>query len=290
MSIRASELKVATALAQEWASPEAVHCEESEYATFLESLPVTPHHRQMRMLWRDRFVERWPQLSDWFQEPLRHRLGRRPGESYKNPVFKISHEAKSYLCYLALTDRLRLDYPYLLGHGALHAFDVASILGIDWKTEELQRIGDELGYKAFSVNIALRWGIPRIAMHTGARDLTTWTDVQLDELGCAIRAFRQRPISSKRTDDRPATVIWPSALHVLRVLLHHRGNTVTLPRRLKPVATSLSFGAPTLREPAERWLGIKAAGWSFRTTQHQRVSLNHFLRHLDSSAESAHDI
>jgi integrase len=39
-----------------------------------------------------------------------------------------------------------------------------------------------------------------------------------------------------------------------------------------------------LRRPAERWLTIKAATWSTVTTQHQRVSLEHFLKHLETTA------
>lgn len=262
---------------------QAQHCREAEYSGFLELLPVRSNQRQMRLLWRRRFVARWPDLTKWFREPLALRLGRRPGEHPKSASCMVSYQAHSYLCYLALTDRMRLDYPFLLGVGALCANEVAPVLAIDWKMGELERIGQGLGFKPTRMSIALSWAIPRIALHTGIRDVGRWSNEHVDQLDEAIRAFRDSPVSV-RGGQRSCRVIWPGHLRVLRTLLHHRGNAVGLPRRIKPVATSLKFGHPSLRRPAERWLGLKAGGWSFRTTQHQRVSLNHFLCHVERHA------
>jgi integrase len=263
--------------------PRAEHCGEPEYSAFLELLPVSGHHRQMRLLWRRRFATRWPDLRDWLREPLVHRLGRRPGEHYKSASHLISYRGHSYLVYLSLTNRVRLDYPFLLGLGALCANEVAPLLGIDWKTTLLERIGEGMGFKRERVSLALGWAVPRIALHTGVRDVTQWSDQQLDELDQAIQAFRDHPVSI-RCGDRACNVIWPGHMHVLRTLLRHRGNAVRLPLRRKPVRTCLRFGPASLRTPAERWLALKAAGWSFRTTAHERHSLNYFLEHLAKKA------
>ena len=211
------------------------------------------------------------------------RLGRRPGEHYKHASERLSYYAQSYLWYLGLTDRLRLDYPFLLGVGGMCAGEVAVALEIDWQTKALLRIGEGLGYGSDRVTTALGWTVPRIALHTGIRDSSRWTDEHLAELQQAILAFRRRPISSKRTM-RPSLLIWPSHVRVLGVLLHHRGNKVTLPRRLRPLSTTFEVGTPSLRKPAERWLAIKAATWSHVTTAHQRISLAHFLKHLETTA------
>lgn len=283
MSTTTVKARRALPVLQERQEPQAAHCSEAEYAAFLELLPVNPHHRQMRLLWWRRFVECWPHLSDWLREPLAHRLGRRPGEPYKAASHMISYQAHAYLWYLGFTDRLRLDYPFLLGLGSFHASEVAAALGIDWKTDLLHSVGLGLGFKTDRMSVALGWSVPRIALHTGIRDVTLWSDKHIDELHEAIEGFRQRPISIRGTV-RPSNLIWPGHLYVLRMLLHHRGNAVKLPRRLKPTVTYLSCGATTLRKPAEQWLELKATAWSFRTTEHQRVSLNHFLRHLESTA------
>jgi len=160
--------------------------------------------------------------------------------------------------------------------------EVATSLKIDWQTDALLRIGEGLGFKNDRMALALGWTVPRIALHTGIRNTSLWTDEHLDELQEAIEAFRRCPVSSKRTM-RPSLLIWPSQLRVLGVLLHHRGNKVALPRRLKPLRISLAAGPPTLRKPAERWMAIKAATWSPVTTKHQRVSLEQFLKHLEAT-------
>jgi integrase len=259
------------------------HCSDTEYVAYLKLLKVTAHHRQTRIRWRMQFMAHWPNLSDWLTEPLMKRLGRRPGEHYKHASDRVSYYAQSYLWYLGLTDRLRLDYPFLLGVGGMCVEEVAVTLKIDWQTQVLLRIGEGMGYKGNRMAVALGWTVPRIALHTGIRNSSLWTDEHLDELQEAIRLFRRHPISSKRTM-RPSLLIWPSHLRVLGVLLHHRGNKVALPRRLKPLKTSLVAGGPLLRKPAERWLAIKAATWAPVTTKHQRVSLEQFLKHLEETA------
>src|SRR5258708_30682485 len=84
----------------------------------------------MRRRWRREFIERWPDPEDWLTEPLEVRVGRLYGETQKTARRPISYRARSYLFYLSLTDRLRLDYRFLLSISYLRVRDVAHPLGI----------------------------------------------------------------------------------------------------------------------------------------------------------------
>src|SRR6267378_7193583 len=96
-------------------------------------------------------VERWPKLEDWLAEPLPERVGRLCGETQKSPSYPVSYRARSYLFYLALTDRVLLDYDWLLAIGDLAIGPVAGPLGIHFGVPKLAADGVRHGYRPSSV-------------------------------------------------------------------------------------------------------------------------------------------
>ncbi|WP_447410869.1 hypothetical protein, partial [Clostridium perfringens] len=71
------------------------------------------YKRQLRQIHR-RFRTQWPDLRDWLAAPLPERVGRLDGERRQASSHKLSYQARPYIHFLAFTDRLRIDYPWLL--------------------------------------------------------------------------------------------------------------------------------------------------------------------------------
>ena len=57
------------------------HCLEGEYAGILTTLKIDGAYRRQRLAARRRFVAAYPDLTDWFDEPLARRVGRLPASS-----------------------------------------------------------------------------------------------------------------------------------------------------------------------------------------------------------------
>ena len=261
------------------------HCDESEYAAFLERIPMAANFRRKRLLYRHEFIERWPDLQLWLAEPLATRIGRLAGERQARPSFPTSHRARSYLFYLAYTDHLRLDYDFLFAIGNMRAAETTRPLGIDLGIEQLVTEGARLGYKRQSIAASLMWVLPRLAMHTGVRTPEHLTAQHLSELIAAARRFCER----KDLDlfGRPAkdfayayARIWIVCVHELQLLLHHRGNRIEAPRLIPSKRRPLPSPRPSMQAVVDRWLVVKASSLATRTVDHVAVSLRRFVEHV----------
>jgi integrase len=265
------------------------HCSEKEYGRFLAKLPVAPLYRLRRARFRREFVERWPRLQDWFTIPLRERIGRLPGEHQGKVTFPTAYNAHSYLYYLCLTERLRIDYPFLLAMADLSVEDIARPLKMDLGIRTLCAEGVQLGYTAGGVKTSVLWVIHRIALHTGIFRPQEIRFDHINELFDAIRQFRDRPdvgsLLPAYLDIRTTTArAWHAHTQKVRVLLHHRGQNIPLPVktfRLRPVFRARQ---PALQAAVNRWLALKQVTWARSTYEHVEISLRHFLQHLEHAA------
>lgn len=107
------------------------HSGEEEYRTFILSLDMTRNMKNRYIAQRREFVAAFPDLALWCEQPLEVRLGRLHGTSAFTPEHPASFWARQYLYYLAFTDRLRLDYGFLLSISPMYAAQLANQLGID---------------------------------------------------------------------------------------------------------------------------------------------------------------
>jgi hypothetical protein len=82
---------------------------QDAYDTFLCTLPIQPAFRRQRRNQQRRFARFWPDLEDWLSAPLTERVGRLHNENRATLSYRVSYQARSYLYYLGLTDRARLD-------------------------------------------------------------------------------------------------------------------------------------------------------------------------------------
>lgn len=266
------------------------HCSEDEYAAFLDRLPVTPYFRRKRHRYRNDFIALWPRLEDWLAAPLIVRVGRLCGETQKSPSYPISYRARSYLLYLALTDRVLLDYDWLLAVGDLAIGPVANPLGIDFGVPKLAEEGVRHGYRASGVAAATRWVLARIAVHTGIRSADEVRPEHVTELLAAIERFDERcDISAFRTAEIASLKrAWWNDTRQLQLLLYHRGQISefpTLPSKRRDPPPS---DRPLMQAPIDRWLDIRRLTLSPQTVDHQVVSLRHFMTHLAKSAPEVH--
>lgn len=277
-------------------SPELApnHCEDREYAAYVEGLPLEPMVKLQRIAIRRRFERLWPDLEAWFEAPLALRIARLGADHRGDTIRASCYQARSYLYYLALTDRIRLDAPWLLAIGHLRAGEVATSLGIDLGVETLAEEAAAHGLDRLSARLGLGWALPRIALHFGVRQVDTLTEIHTDGLMAAIREFRTRPdvgefwVSAERFRVSPAKA-WVTHLGRLRMLLYHRGQTATEPSKTMP-----AYAAPVPPQAAmvalvQRWLAVRRLTDNPSTVNHLLAGMRGFLDHLADVAPEVQD-
>ena len=265
------------------------HCREEEYVKFLERLPIDPSFRARRQEYQRAFIECWPDLRDWLALPLPQRVGRLREERQANPSFPVSYRARTYLFFLAFTDRIRLDYDFLFALGNLRAVEITRPLGIDLGVEALAAEGARLGYKRQSITSSMMWVLPRLAMHTGIRVPNQLTAKHLDEMIIAIERFADR--GDLDLYDRPTECFsylyarcWVVKVRELQLLLHHRGRPVEAPRLIPCKRRPLPSPRPALQALVDRWLAVKRSTLSNATVDHLAISLRRFIEHIAVTA------
>ena len=277
----------ATAAADQPSFPHA-HCGEREYAAFVEALAIRPAFRRQRLNRRRRFIRFWPDLAAWFSRPLTERVARY-GDGGPTARHRASHEGRSYLYYLALTDRTRLDYDWLLALGDLRLGDVAEPLGIDIGIDALVGECRRLGFHPGSARLAMQWALGRIALHTGIRDPTQLRAEHVEELLVAVRRFGERADiaefhgSAARYRVSPSKA-WITHLHQLGLVLYHRGQAHRQPRKYMPTYAVRPPPRPAMEAVVDRWLALRRLTDRPITVHHLGLALRRFLDWLATTA------
>jgi integrase len=239
----------------------------------------------MRRRWRREFIERWPDPEHWLTEPLDVRVGRLFGETQKTARHPISYRARSYLFYLALTDRLRLDYRFLLSISYLRVRDIADPLGIDFAIPDLSAHGAQLGYYPHSVTASLLWVVPRIALHTGVRVPSLLRAGHLEEILAATKQYGASADLARfhgptESFEDKYTRYSSNSIRRLQLILHHRGRPIEAPRMIPSKRRPLPSPRPDMQELADRWLDAKSSVLAKATVSHSAVSLRRFIEYL----------
>jgi integrase len=288
-AVSAAAMRVPAVAEDPGASFPQAHCGEEEYAAFLDAAPILPAFRRHRLQQRRRFVRLWPDLRDWLVAPLDVRVGRLWRQPREAAQHRVSYLARGYLYYLALTDRVRLDYEWLLALGTLRAEDVARQLGIDLGIDTLSREAANLGFHPVSARLAMHWSLSRIALHTGIRTPSTLGADHLDELLAAVRRLGARPdiglfwASAERYRTSPAKA-WITHVGQLRLVLYHRGQIAEQPRKVMPVYALRPPLQPAMHAVTERWLAVRRPGLRPSTAYHHDLAVRRFIEHLGATA------
>lgn len=263
----------------------AVHCDEAEYASHVARQPICAMYRRQQLQTYRRFMARWPDLTDWLARPLPERVGRLGGERREATTFRLSYLARPYLYYLALTDRLRLDLPWLLAVGCTRPLVVVSRLGIDLGVDRLVGEALALGFNRVAVRQAFSWSLARIAMHEGVRDPDLLRAEQIDRLLAAIRDFADHAdvglfFGSAEAYRRGQAKSWITHAGQLGVLLYHRGQSDRQPHKSMPAYAVHPLLQPAMWALVERWLAAAKPHLRPSTLYHRELALRRFLEHL----------
>jgi integrase len=235
-----------------------------------------------RRYFYNRFVKHWPDLEDWFAEPLLTRLDLHERDQWQSGKRKgPSHDAGPYLAYLSLTHGLALDADYVLSR----KFDsvlrppVGGALGMDLTLLDSwsQRMA-QLGYHLPSARSHLTWSLSRLMLWRGDPDITTITTEDIHAFGEEVRRYcacpetgfiRATHVSNARRQESLDKLAeqyqkaCSSHLYVLQVLLFNIGQVTEQPifglhrkekwkQRLTPDNTP-----PRIAVPVERWLELR---------------------------------
>ncbi|MEU1187558.1 site-specific integrase [Streptomyces sp. NPDC005859] len=238
------------------------HCPEEEWRAYVQGQDGNRQYQLMKLRFRRQFVERWPNLSGWFGAPLVERVGRLHGESYHRPSYPVSFRARTYLVYLGLRGYAMFDYPWLFAPGQLAIIEPAAALGIDLGAKQLVDDAISLGFNPNSARQAMHWSVSRIALHTGIFDVSAITDDHIAEALQAIRFFADHPDLERFYPSRQrylegAAKNWVTHLHQLQVVLYHRGQVATEPRKLMPSWKPPLVLPPQMQAVAEKWLAAR---------------------------------
>jgi integrase len=242
--------------------PRRRHCPEAEYVAYVRDQDIHPSYRNDKLRRYRRFTATWPRMADWFAAPLVERVGRLPGETHKEPSYPISFYARPYLLFLALRGYVTFDYAWMFGAGQIRIIDAATAMGLELGTGELVEEAVALGYNRGSLSQAMRWTVGRIALHSGIRRAGEITDDHITEALEAVRRFSERddlrffyPSAQNYRDN--ASKQWITHLHQLQVVLFHRGQVTTQPRKLMPSWKPPLVLPPRMQVVADTWLAAR---------------------------------
>jgi len=166
---------------------------------------------------------------------LAERVGRLYGEDRNELFSRVSYEARRYLLYLVLHGYARFDWEWLIAVYRLDILEILTHMGRDLGVEQLVEEAVVLGYDRLTALAALQWTVGRIFLHTAITSVEGIDTKVLAEFTEAVLLFGERPDvslfygSSERYRARRA--YYMSYLHVLQVVLYHRGQVTTEPRK-----------------------------------------------------------
>ena len=231
---------------------------------------------------RLRFVALWPDLDDWMELPLLDRVGRARGRQPSTPVQSTSYKARRYLWCLAVTDRLRLDYPWLLAIGNVPLRELGAQLGLDHGMAELEQGALRLGLHPASVAYSLRWAAYRVLLHAGLGHVREVRPDHITEFRDAIHGFGQRPdaglFQSLISHGHAGTSrAWITRLHMFQLILFHQGHVGEAPRKAMPRPAAAPWPRPAMQAAVDRWLSECRGADRPGTRYNLRLALRRFV-------------
>jgi hypothetical protein len=153
-----------------------------------------------------------------------------------NPV---CYHARPYLYYLAIGGYARFDWEWVISLATLKFWHLLEYTGVDFSLEQLGDEAVRFGYERLSALSALKRVLSRLFLHTGKTEIRELSDLDCEEFKEAVRDFGQRPdvavFFGSVEQYRAVVKEYGTSLHYLQVLLYHRGQAMTEPRRIMPL-------------------------------------------------------
>lgn len=235
------------------------HASAEAYTTYIRG--YTQNARQIRHLlgFRARFVRGYPDLGDWMRAPLAERVGRLYGEEREQPTCRVSYEARPYLMFLALHGYAQFDWDWLLAVPRLSIWNLLDRVGQDLGSIELIEEAVGLGYDREGATHALQWVVSRVFLHTSNPHVESIDDAQLTLLSEAICQFGERSdlalfFGPGEPSHKESARRYQSNLHLLHVILYHRGQVSKEPRRFLTQRNPRPVMKPRMEAVVARYL------------------------------------
>jgi integrase len=281
MTGRVSAAALAASSAMPTARPRRRHCPQAEYLAHVRGQDINPAYRNQKIRCFRTFTAAWPRMTEWFLAPLVERIGRLPLETQKTAYYPISFNARPYLLFLGLHGYVTFDYAWMFGAGQLRVDDAAAALGIDLGAGELVDEAVALGYNAGSARQAMRWTVGRIALHTGIGHAREITDDHITEALEAIRLFSERDdlhhfYPSPQNFLSNAAKQWITHLHQLQVVLFHRGQVATQPRKFMPSWKPPLVLPTRMQTVANKWMAARRLTDAPATVEKLEIAVRRF--------------
>jgi len=261
------------------------HADHDAYKAFLR----IRHRRSSGSVYtalaqRRHFVARYPDLDAWMRAPLAERVGRLAGELREQASYPVCYRARPYLYYLALSGHARFDWDWLI---AVRQFDLWRLLAhhddplLDRGVDGLIAEALDLGYRCGYARDRLRHVVCRLVAHTGDLDVAHLTEAQITEFADALRRFRRRTDLATffGSDDGFKVAFQPywTGLHLLRIVLYHRGQIATEPHKYQPLEAPAPVVHARMEAVADRYLALRKMESRPSTLTSIRVALRRFI-------------
>ncbi len=138
--------------------------------------------------------------------------------------------------FLALHGYAQFDWDWLLAVPGLSIWNLLDRVGQDLGTIELIEEAVGLGYAREGATQALQWAVSRVFLHTSNPHVASIDDAQLTLLSEAICQFGERSdlalfFGPGEPSHKESARRYQSNLHLLHVILYHRGQVSKEPRR-----------------------------------------------------------
>ncbi len=219
-------------------APLCRHASSEEYKEFVYGYTKNRECRRLLLQYQAGFMQRYPDLRNWFKAPLAERVGRLYGEDISHPSYPESYQARRYLLFLAIQGHAQFDWEWLLAVGYLNLWSLLDRMHLDVGMSRLIEEALQLGYLEQGSTDALHWSVGRILLHTGQFSVNTLREAHLDALSQAVSCFKERPDVSlfygSGEQYEGAMKSYRRFLYKLRVVLYHRGQVSTEPRVTRP--------------------------------------------------------
>jgi integrase len=258
------------------------YCSEPEYAEFANSLPGSATRSARKLNDMHRFMRRWPDFQMWFEEPLAIRVGNVPARRQYGLDAKLSHIAKPYLLFLGLRGFVQFDYPWLLACSPLFVPEVADQMDVDLGIDALRADARRLGFGKFGIDATLRWTLSRVMLHTGCLHASKLNAQHVHGLREAVGAFLDSPdlvefYPSASSNFEAFRKSWTLRVNQLELLLFHRGQVDTQPRKFMRSIKERKPVPPRMQVVVNRWLVARSVTDRPLTVQRLELALYRFM-------------
>lgn len=271
------------------------HASAEEFADLIRAVTEDRTYLNLKLKHRREFVARYPDLEEWFAEPLTRRVGRLLGEDPRrgSVTDPISYNARHYLTFLGVTGRVRFDWAWLLAVPALNVWVHAEALNLPLvqTRDELAALGSQMGFQAKTANRAAQWALSRMLLHGGVPSLEEFTVANFQEMLDAIDDFGRRPDrhrfhgNNAQWDSKRRN--WGSQVFLLQLLLYHAGHIPEIPKEPLPTRVVWPSMPQVMTDTIERYLAARSQLDRPSTVQNLSAGLRRFSTWMMANRPSA---